>query len=296
MSARIQISVVAWAMTLVACGAGAAPGGIAGETNGTSSSSSGSGGGTSGGTTGSGTTGTSLPNDAGCTDGLRGTELTACASDRDCACPEHCLTDPGLGQQVCELACTTIADCPSAITHCAGSPAGQCSVNFCVGLQSGGAAPGTFGGRCGATAADAGDGTCIPAFAGLASARFGYCIANGIAMATCNPSSAQNPASVAADGPPNELRTPSSDYCVAGEACVTTAPSVGSCEPFCVPAQGGCPGQQFCLTEDPDNALWGLCGACIHAGQACLANTDCCTGSCDPVNGCAGGCNPIDGC
>ena len=85
--------------------------------SGTGSGTTGAGATTSGGTTGnsSGTSGSGI-GDGGCSTEVRGTELLLCHSNLGCACPQTCVQDPGVGEEVCELSCTTTADCSSAAT------------------------------------------------------------------------------------------------------------------------------------------------------------------------------------
>lgn len=232
--------------------------------------------------------------DGGCSVEARGTELLACTRASDCACPQRCVQDPGAGTTLCELPCSGPSDCSSAVTHCvAEGPASLCAINYCQRTLSGASAVGTFGGACGASAPDAGDGTCIPSFNGETSAAFGFCVPSGTAQASCNPATADNPnGAIQGVSAPGSSRAPPSDYCGAGAACVTTTPGNGSCEDFCLTAKGGCQGTAVCLAQDPGNTAWGLCAACIQSGQACLLNSDCCTGSCSLSNGCAGGCDP----
>jgi hypothetical protein len=255
------------------------------QTTGTSSSTSGTG----------STSGVLPPLDGGCSSSLRGTELTACAGDFSCACPQTCVTDPGAGQKLCELPCQSLADCPSAPTACKG---GTCALNFCFRTMTDGGAPGVFGGRCDVTVPDAGDGTCIPNFNGKDNALFGFCILDGTATGTCNAATPDNPSGpVQAVTSPASSRFPQTDYCVSGDACATTGSGQGTCESFCNPTSSTCRAPNTCIAQDPAFQTWGLCGACLLQGVACILPSDCCSNLCDPVNGC-GGCDPnnVEGC
>jgi hypothetical protein len=191
------------------------------------------------------------------------TDIYSCNGSIDCLCNAVCRADVAVttAAQLCESACETDRDCPSALEVCAPT-AGYCSVDFCAFDTSGQARPGTIGGDC--APMDAGAGCLFTDLYG----SFGACVVFGDAGigSPCDPYLGRaNPALL----------------CGKGAACWVGALSGGAvCANLCDPGNdAGCQGDEECLdyTEGrvPDA---GVC--CLPPGARCSASQACCDQAC----------------
>jgi hypothetical protein len=209
----------------------------AGRTSGTGSST-GATGKSSSGTGGSGsTTGVSCNKEIGENDRAK------CKTNKDCGCPDTCVSDPPLGMD-CERPCAQLKDCGDLGYLCNGT---YCQFNEC----GPGTGNGSFNSFC--DVAGTNDGTCIPLTVG--GVEVGQCFQGGASTTCCN----------STDG-----RTGSSSsmlsVCVAGAIC--SGGTTGECGPVCDPMVGGCPPGDFCAFEVNDS----LTGGCFGPTSVCPSN------------------------
>jgi hypothetical protein len=272
---------------------------------------------TASGTTGTGTTsGTTGSNTTGGTTGacVSQTEfvvnvdfISDCMADSDCDCGLECMTDPAftdpnsLAQHsVCEIPCTSNADCTNAAsictanaTHVDTSTGNTCTVNYCGDAGAGVPPPGT------ACTAVNGTGTCVPQDQTNppTTPDLLICLPNGSLTTSCTLAvNDEDPYFTSGGNPggPYVLSVPASfpitvsSFCGAGNACDFNADAGPACETLCHPdgGVGGCSGVLRCLPSDQYDPSWGFCGLCNNSGDACRVDSDCCPGTCQIDNTC----------
>ena len=208
------------------------------------------------------------PGDGGCFElPPANTELDACNTNADCACPQSCSNDPTFGK-ICETPCQATTDCPNAVTSCQSS---LCQLNYCAATPAGKAAPGQYDGAC--NAAGTNDGTCLPTevqTSSTTSTPYGLCSQGGSAAAGAGCTEARGAA-----------------LCTVGGICLEDPSGNSVCSTVCNPAgdAGVCGGGgNACLIFDPNNSAAGYCGPCIADGGMCSGNGDCCSNDCDTAN------------
>jgi hypothetical protein len=212
----------------------------------------------------------------GCAAALTGTEFggersASCNTNFDCACPQYCVNDAFFGQ-VCEAPCSVDSDCPNAGDTCAMvGDGGVCIARLCGGviLPDSGVANPAYLKTCTVKAAN--DGTCVPMYSDAVSngatgvGNIGICYLGGTATTTCDPTMANNAATLCATG----------SFCFGGQ-CLTL------CDPSATSARGGngCPAGVACYQFN-SNIQAGVClGACIPMGLNCNNSSDCCSFNC----------------
>jgi hypothetical protein len=214
------------------------------------------------------------PGDAGCSIGLTGSQFGVCNTSVECDCPQQCVTDPGFPQTVCEVPCSTTADCASTSTTCV---SGHCAVNFCFGDVNFNTVPGTLTQPC--NVLDAGDGTCIGFdVVNYWNSAWGVCVQGGTATNTCVP------AYVSQVFPPSPYpdRSNLAGLCGVGEDCNSHYDGGGSCVPVCDPTvtSNTCGDAGLgCFNRDFTGNGWpiGQCLACLAAGATCSGSGfECC--------------------
>ena len=228
----------------------------------------------------------------GCAVGLTNngssTELGSCANNAACGCnlAQSCITDPGQGATVCEIPCTTTADCDLPTTVCT---SGHCVQDYCDVNPLGAAAQGTYDGPC--NVADAGDGTCqaqYPAinfgfgFFPLVSAPYGVCQLNGSVTvasgATCDGTISTKDAGA--------LCQPEAEcFNVTDSQGNPTTACIGLCDALAY--DGGCGSGNGCFEFYPDfegftdvAPTYGICQPCSTSTMTCIAGAECCSGTC----------------
>jgi len=273
----------------------ATAGTLGGQTMGPGTSATGA----TGGSTGNGsTTGGDCP-----------TAYAACFSQAACGCGELCVQNLAsfhpYSEFFCAPTCEGDLDCPNVLTECmgglltdGGTAPGVCVVVPCATPE---ALPGS---RCAARGSR--DGTCVPMFASQLPASPSVlatlaCVPNGTATACVEGTNSDDPfyglTSAPAELLPELQPFDAASFCGPGEACYAplgVAGAPGLCAQLCpVPADAGpdvCAPPNVCVQQAGPytEVSFGFCLPCVPSNSdggdpgLCIADSDCCEGSCGP--------------